>query len=225
MLTRAAIATLSMLLALAAGGVLAEPAPIPADRPPPAQPNEVPGSIQSAAELVVADEAALGCHREATASEPSPEPCDVFLRLTANRVGESRRQAAAHNNRGLIMARLGGLEAALADFEAALTLAPALSAAEVNRGTVLFRMGLYPDALTAFENVIANDETHRAAALFNRSFVYRALGELALAADDLASAAEIDQASAGGRQPMPAPTRFPADPSGQGEGIAAQPPE
>ncbi len=207
-----------MLVAMTAGAASAENAMTPAeaaalaqpgaqaDPEPAVPPSGKPGSIQSAAELLVADEAALACHLEASAGDPNPEPCDVFLRLTATSPDETLRQAAAHNNRGLIMARLGGLEAALADFESALSLAPALSAAEVNRGTVLLQMGLYPDALKAFENVIANDDEHRAAALFNRSFVYRALGELDLAAADLASSAKTDEPVTGSRQPIPLQT-------------------
>jgi tetratricopeptide (TPR) repeat protein len=210
---------------MAAGAASAQTATVPADSAPPAESGAEPGSIQSAAELLVADEAALACHHEASASEPNPEPCDVFLKLTAASTSEARRQAAAHNNRGLIMARLGGLEAALADFEAALALTPASSAAEVNRGTVLFQMGLYPDALSAFETVIANDDEHRAAALFNRSFVYRALGELDLAAADLASAAEMDQAIQEGRQPIGAPAPVTADAVVRPEGFGDQSPE
>jgi tetratricopeptide (TPR) repeat protein len=221
MFSRTAIFTFSMLIALTAGAALAETAMTPAGAERGGEAGGAPGSIQSAAELIVADEAALGCHREVTAADPNPEPCDVFLRLTANSLAETLRQAAAHNNRGLIMTRLGGLEAALADFEAALALAPALSAAQVNRGTALFHMGLYPDALTAFDNVIDNDEEHRAAALFNRSFVYRALGELDLAAADLATAAQTVLPASRSRGPMPlqaGPAAKPLERPGELEG-------
>lgn len=225
MLPRNAIATILTLTSLAAPPLPAESADLPFESTAPGETDRTSGPARSAAELLVADEAASGCYRQASASEPNPEPCDVFLRLTASRIDESLRQAAAHNNRGLIMAELGGLEAALADFEAALALAPALSAAEVNRGTLLLKMGLYPDALRAFENVIANDDAHRAAALFNRSFVYRALGELDLAAADLAAAAAIDAVSAEERQPISVQTGFPAEPSGPRQGMGDQPPE
>ncbi|NIP13435.1 MAG: tetratricopeptide repeat protein [Pseudomonadales bacterium] len=214
MLTRAVTPAFLILIILLANAASAATETTGAASDTPAEPSARNGSMRSAAELLVADEAALGCHLEASADQPNPGPCDVFLKLTATSDGESRRQAAAHNNRGLIMVRLGGLEEALDDFEAALALAPTLSAAEVNRGTVLFRMGLYPDALQAFESVIANDADHRAAALFNRSFVYRALGELDLAAADLASAAAMDATVTGSRQPLGAQARSAPDPIG-----------
>jgi tetratricopeptide (TPR) repeat protein len=224
MLARTAIITFSMLIALTAGAALAETA-VDAGVERGGEAGGAPGSIQSAAELLVADEAALGCHREVTAADPNPEPCDVFLRLTADSLEETLRQAAAHNNRGLILTRLGGLEAALADFEAALALAPGLGAAEVNRGTALLHMGLYPDALKAFENVIVNDEEHRATARFNRSFVYRALGELDLAAADLASAAQTDLPVSRSREPIPLQAGPAAEPLDRPMELEGQSPE
>jgi len=97
---------------------------------------------------------------------------------------------AALTNRALVLARTGRPEPALEDLDAALTLAPDDPRLHGNRGNLLLRLGRLQDALAAHDRAVTlaprDPEVY-----YNRAFVYRALGEPALAAEDVARARQL----------------------------------
>lgn len=68
--------------------------------------------------------------------------------------------ANARNNMGTILLSQGDAEGALAEFEAALELAPDFVLARVNRAHALVRVGRSAEAVTALERVLGTDPTN-----------------------------------------------------------------
>ena len=59
--------------------------------------------------------------------------------------------AEIHNNRGLVLERLGRHADALASYDRALSLNPAFANTYVNRGNALHHLSRHDDALAAYE--------------------------------------------------------------------------
>lgn len=119
--------------------------------------------------------------------------CDLAVRMARDAAaggGGNTSVIAALTNRALVLADTGRLEPALEDLDAALALAPDDVRLHGNRGNLLLRLGRLQDALAAHDRAVTlaprNPETY-----YNRAFVYRALGEPGLAAEDVARARQL----------------------------------
>jgi tetratricopeptide (TPR) repeat protein len=118
--------------------------------------------------------------------------CDLAVRMARDAAAASGNAAviAALTNRALVLARTGRPEPALEDLDAALALAPDDPRLHGNRGNLLLRLGRLQDALAAQDRAVTlaprDPEVY-----YNRAFVYRALGEPGLAAEDVARARQL----------------------------------
>jgi predicted TPR repeat methyltransferase len=63
--------------------------------------------------------------------------------------------AEIHNNRGIVLERLGHLADALDSYDRALALNPAFSNTYINRGNALHQLSRHDDALVAYERALA----------------------------------------------------------------------
>jgi predicted O-linked N-acetylglucosamine transferase (SPINDLY family) len=105
--------------------------------------------------------------------------------------------AEGHYKRGNALNRMGRWQAALADYDRAVTLDPCYAKAFCNRGTVLEQLGQLGRALDSYERAIALDPLD-AFAYYNRASVLKKLTRLAEAVDsyDRAIALKQDYAEA-----------------------------
>jgi len=111
------------------------------------------------------------------------------LALIEAALAANARVAAAHCNRGLVLAALGRHEQALASYERALALKPDYAEAFYNRGNALAVLKRFDEALASFAEAIALRPDYPLA-LLNRAQVLQQLGRTreALASFDLALA-------------------------------------
>jgi tetratricopeptide (TPR) repeat protein len=168
---------------LPASGAASEPAPrIVAEAPGPADP-------------------ALACYRNAAAGDPDPYPCDLAIRVALD-AGDNARAAIGHGNRALILAAGGRLELALEDQQAALQLAPDDPRLLTNHGSLLLQHRQPREALGQYHRLVTLHPDDPAS-YYNRAFAYRALGDIANAAADVAQAAQLRGRGARERGSMP----------------------
>lgn len=93
--------------------------------------------------LVLAD-----CHMHDERHAAALAVYDRILALEPN-------AAEIHNNRGLVLARLGRHAEALDSYDRALALNPAFASAHANRGNALHELSRHDDALAAYERALA----------------------------------------------------------------------
>ena len=67
--------------------------------------------------------------------------------------------AATYSNRGIISARKGDFEQALADHNKALELKPGLSQAHINRGNAYYHLGQFEAALQDYQTALDKGDT------------------------------------------------------------------
>ena len=85
---------------------------------------------------------------------------------------------ATHVNRGILRSRMGKMDAALADFDAALALDPEQPEAYLNKGVVLIRQHNSDAALPLFTMAIEKKTRRPALAYYGRGIAHEELGNL-----------------------------------------------
>jgi len=100
-------------------------------------------------------------------------------------------RARAHYNRGTTLDNLGELARAREDFDAAVALAPDMSAAYNNRGNVLRRMGKFDAAIADYDTSIALGNPLPHLPYYGRGIAREELGNIAGARADLQKAASL----------------------------------
>ncbi|MFW6094454.1 MAG: tetratricopeptide repeat protein [Pseudomonadota bacterium] len=155
-----------------------------------------------------ADDSALGqCYRLARGSGDAPRPCDMAVEA-ARQSGDPQALVSALANRSLVLAASGQLDAALADVDTALEIAPDRAALHGNRGNLLLRLGRPRDALAAHGRAVRL-APKSPLGYFNRAFSHRAVGAMERAEQDLARAraltrGEVPEPLRAGETPVPA---------------------
>jgi len=103
----------------------------------------------------------------------------------------TRDLAATHSNRGLLLARLGEYDAALADHDRALALAPELAGLYINRANTHVRARDFRSAFADLERAIELAGDGLPAAYYNRALLFQRLGDRQAARADAQRAAEL----------------------------------
>jgi tetratricopeptide (TPR) repeat protein len=100
-------------------------------------------------------------------------------------------RTATRVNRGIVLVNRRQADAAIADFDRAIRMNPALGEAHVNRGAALMLKSEYEEAVEAITRGIGlnTEEPHKAH--YNRAIAYEALGNLRAAYDDYTRASEL----------------------------------
>lgn len=115
------------------------------------------------------------------ASRSDLDDCTRALETVALR---QRDRAGTLVNRGIIESALGDHDAAMASYDKALNVMPALPEPWVGRGNVLFLRGDREGAIAAYDRSLAMGITRRHVVLLNRGMAWEARGELARAEQD-----------------------------------------
>ena len=116
------------------------------------------------------------------------DSCDKALKQEQLTPGD---RAATLVNRGIILNRARKLDAALADFSAALKLRPELGEAHLNRGNTYFFRREFESALGDYTQAIEQETSDLHVAYFNRALVHEVMKDYDAARADLAQALSL----------------------------------
>lgn len=147
-------------------------------------------TIAHAAETTFGTSEAEQCYREAL-SPARATGTRVCTQAIEKGQLTTRDLAASYTNRGVIWARTGEIEKALADHNKALELNPDSIGGLINRANAHSRDQNYHDALLDYDRAIELSGAAFAPALFNRGWVYRAIDDDKTALKDFQAALKL----------------------------------
>lgn len=149
------------------------------------------GSAVSAAVLTIGSGPAVSCYEAAR-----DDRADSYALRECNSAVESdmltrNDRAATRVNRGIIYINRRNPAAALADFDAAIAMAPDLGEAHINRGAALLLERDYLGAIEAITHGLALNPEEPFKAYFNRGLAHEARGDVRAAYADYRQAQEL----------------------------------
>ncbi len=104
----------------------------------------------------------------------------------------SHDTVATHVNRGILRLRRSQVDAAIADFDQAISLDPRQPEAYLNKGAALIRLNNPTEALGLFTVAIEYNTRRPEIAHFGRAIANESLGNVRAAYDDYRRASELD---------------------------------
>jgi len=171
------------ILAAAAGAAVLAAAPSAA--------AQVPSGDARAVTVIGYDAHARRCSENVVAGDSSDDTLHECSRALEYRriTRDSRIQVLV--NRGVTHMRRREGEAAVADFDAVIALAPQNAEAHLNRGAALVQMNEYGPAIAAITEALSLGVREPHKAYFNRAAAREALGDLRGAYEDYSTALQI----------------------------------
>ena len=149
-------------------------------------------SAASAAVQVLGDGIGRDCFvfaRDGVSHARAIETCDAAV---ADRDLSRRDRAASHVNRGVIRLRRTEHADALADFDAAVGLMPALAEAHIDRGAALVMLNRHQEALASLDRGLELGPGKPQNGHFIRGVAREGAGDVKGAYEDFRKAAELD---------------------------------
>lgn len=156
----------------------------------------IPAAAQAASITIMgSNPLARACYQAAEATQYAPPGADALAvcnrALTTTALSHDD-QVATHVNRGIVEFRLGQTDRAMADFDAALALAPRQPDALINKGITLLASGGSIDAALDLLNAgIAGDPHRPWVGYYGRAVAHELAGRDAEAYHDYRQAAEL----------------------------------
>jgi tetratricopeptide (TPR) repeat protein len=147
------------------------------------------GYAQLCAEAAHDAERASGV--QITGSRLTVAPIDLCTQAISNAASTPHELAGSYNNRGVLWFSAGSLDAALADFDAAIARQGDLAVAYVNKGYTLGAQQRWQESLEALDRGIELGSADSARAHFNRGIAHEELGHVREAYADYRKAAEL----------------------------------
>ena len=117
---------------------------------------------------------------------------DVCNQSLAREVLNHKDRAATHDNRGVMQDALGNTDEALADFNAAIRLDPALGDPHVNLGSMLIKKRQYEEALTHINTGLGLGMSFAHIGYYDRAVAEQMLGRYKEAYYDYKKVLEIE---------------------------------
>jgi tetratricopeptide (TPR) repeat protein len=147
------------------------------------------------------------CFSEAVRLSGDTAWCDVLISALNAKLPPAPETTAAlvrsYHNRSLLLVQRGELDLAEADLLAALRLQPEYPALSLAMGNLRLRQGRFNEALESYNDAIERSRQPPPAFFVNRALALRGLGQIQLAADDVARARAMRQDQARGTQVNP----------------------
>lgn len=153
-----------------------------------------PGTARSA-ETVLGLSNAQRCYEYALAGTSSRMAIDVCTDAIAEETLDQDDLAATYCNRGLLHMRSKRHQRALADFDRALIIDPALVHALINRGNLHMRTENFERSLEDYDAAIFYSQGRSALAFYNRSLLHERAGRMTEAREDLLRAIQLQPES------------------------------
>lgn len=150
-------------------------------------------SAAGAAVTVIGNSLARSCYEIADGkSVPRAGDFELCNRALTEESLSRFDTVATYVNRGILFARKGATDDALADFDQASARDPAEPEAYFNKGALLLRTGAAERALAMFDAAIERRTRFMAGAYYGRAVAQEELGNLKAAYQDYRLAAEAD---------------------------------
>lgn len=140
---------------------------------------------------VIASPMARHCYEMAASGATGRSAIRACDRALADRRLSPAARAATLTNRGIVRINSGDSAGALADYDAALALAPDSAAAHANRGLALLHQGRDRDAETALSVAIELGPPRPEVAYYARGLARESLGQLRSAYTDYGLARQL----------------------------------
>lgn len=134
---------------------------------------------------------ANACFLAATWQWPARKALSVCTAALRERALTPHARAAILVNRGIVEFHARKLNAAIADYDAALAAEPDLADALVNKGIALVAGGRDAEAVPVLTDALAAEPTRPEVALYARAEANETLGETRAAYEDYSRAAEL----------------------------------
>lgn len=149
--------------------------------------------IAAASTMVIGGGLAQSCYQQTEMGVRSPARIeDICTRALDEEALSRNDRAATLNNRGIVRMRSGQIDAALRDFDNALTIRQDMGDAWLNRGAALIRSGQYEMAIASLDKAVVIGSLRPEAALFNRAMAREQVGDTTGAYFDLLQSLEIN---------------------------------
>lgn len=145
-----------------------------------------------AAASIVGTGYARGCYEAAEEKRPTRQAlrvCDSALMDEGLDLSDRARTLV---NRGIIRMQARDIDAAIADYDAAIRIAPDTAEAYVNKGLALLRMGdRHDEVVTLLTEGLIRNPARPEVAYFNRGMAHELLGRTREAYEDYTRAVEL----------------------------------
>lgn len=146
------------------------------------------GCGAQAAAVVLGNSPAHTCFEEADAGSTDLTSCNFALdEMTLS----SKDRASTFINRGIMYARMGDTDSALADYNRGLSVDSDVSEGYVDRGAALITLKHYDDALQDIDKGIQMGAEKLQIAYYDRAIAHESLGEVRAAYDDYKMAVQL----------------------------------
>jgi tetratricopeptide (TPR) repeat protein len=153
------------------------------------------GGLQANASVtVIGGGMAEACWRAVKAGEADQAVLETCTYAIEQESLRRRDRAGTLVNRGIVQLRMRSLKNALADFNKAQDINPAIGETYVNRGAVLIMMDRYPEALEDIERGMTIGVEEPQKAYYNRAIAKEGVEDMRGAYFDYLKAAELDPA-------------------------------
>jgi len=157
----------------------------------PATPFSAQAPSSSSSLSLVANARARACFDAASARQPGAASLAACDRALDGEALPPALRAASLVNRGIVHMQMQDLDAAMADFDAAIALRPETAEAWVNKGIAHIRKGDDMTAATLLSRGLELEPENPAVAHYSRAYAYEGLGRLREAYEDYGRAAAL----------------------------------
>lgn len=150
------------------------------------------GSPALAAATIVGNGYARSCYEAAEENRPTRQAmrvCDSALLDEALALGDRAKTLV---NRGIVQMQAKNIDAAIADYDAAIRTAPDTAEAYVNKGLALMRLGNHEaEAMAQLTEGLVRNPSRPEIAYYSRGLLHEKLGMTREAYEDYSRAAEL----------------------------------
>lgn len=146
----------------------------------------------SAGVAVLGTRYAKGCFEAAQQRRPARDALRLCDSALMDEALTDDDRAATLVNRGIVQMQARNVDAALADYDAAIRTRPETAEAYVNKGIALMQVGRDTEAVALLSEGIARNPAKPAIAYFTRGVANESLGRTRDAFEDYSRAAQLD---------------------------------
>lgn len=147
-------------------------------------------SAAQGAVTIIGSSYARACY-EAAEFDRAPQPSLQLCNQAFEEAMSLHDRTATFVNRGIVYMRMGALDRAISDYDAALQLKPDLAEAYVNKGIALLHQGDDKGAVAALDRALTLEPSRPEIAYYTRGIAHELLGDVRAAYQDYSRAAEL----------------------------------